>query len=179
MLNVEEKRALLDLARKTLESYLTNKTTPRCQLVSGALAERKGAFVTLHNGAELRGCIGQLSPETGLNQVVQHCVISAAVEDTRFLPVTKEELAELTIEISVLTPFRRIQQIEEIEIGRHGLYIVQGYFRGLLLPQVASEYGWDRTTFLKQACRKSGLPESAWQDPRTAIHIFEAEVFSE
>jgi AmmeMemoRadiSam system protein A len=179
MLNVEEKRALLDLARKTLESYLTDKTSPPCPVAGGALVERKGAFVSLHNGDELRGCIGQLSPETELCRVVQHCVISAAVEDTRFLPVTKKELAELNIEISVLTPYRRIQQIEEIEVGRHGLYIAQGCFRGLLLPQVATENGWDRITFLKQTCRKSGLPDSAWQDPKTAIYTFEAEVFSE
>ena len=95
------------------------------------------------------------------------------------MPVEKEEVAELSIEISVLTPFHRIHQIEEIEVGRHGLFIVQGHFRGLLLPQVATQYGWDRITFLRQTCRKSGLPESAWQDPKTAIHTFEAEVFSE
>jgi AmmeMemoRadiSam system protein A len=179
MLSDEEKRALLDLARRTLESYLTDKTTPRNRFAGGALTERKGVFVSLHNGEDLRGCIGQLSPDEELHNVIQHCVISAALEDTRFMPVTKEELAELNIEISVLTPFHRIQQIEEIEVGRHGLYVVQGHFRGLLLPQVASQYGWDRIMFLKQACRKSGLPESAWQDPRTAIHTFEAEVFSE
>jgi AmmeMemoRadiSam system protein A len=179
MLCSEEKRALLDLARKTLESYLTDKTTPQCRLFDGALTEKKGAFVSLHNGEDLRGCIGQLSPDAELYEVVQHCVISAALEDTRFMPVTKAELAELNIEISVLTPFRRIQQIEDIEVGKHGLYIAQGYYRGLLLPQVAVQYGWDRITFLRQTCRKSGLPESAWQDPRTAVHTFEAEVFSE
>ena len=179
MLRSEEKRALLDLARKTLESYFTDKTTPQCRLFDGALAEKKGAFVSLHNGEDLRGCIGQLSPDDELHDVVQHCVISAALEDTRFMPVTKAELAELNIEISVLTPFRRIQRIEDIEVGKHGLYIAQGYFRGLLLPQVAVQYGWDRIMFLRQTCRKSGLPESAWQDPRTAVHTFEAEVFSE
>jgi AmmeMemoRadiSam system protein A len=179
MLGSEEKRALLDLARRTLESYLTDETTPQYRFAGGALTERKGAFVSLHNGNDLRGCIGQLSPDAELCEVVQHCVISAALEDTRFMPVTKAELAELSIEISVLTPFHRIRQIEEIEIGRHGLYLVQGHFRGLLLPQVASQYGWDRIMFLRQTCRKSGLPESAWQDPRTFVHTFEAEVFSE
>ncbi len=179
MLSIEDKRALLDLARKTLESYLTDNTTPQCAIPPGSLTDKKGAFVSLHNGDELRGCIGLLSPDAELYSVVQHCVISAALRDTRFVPVTKAELAELNIEISVLTPFHRIQRIEEIEVGKHGLYISQGHFRGLLLPQVASEYGWDRITFLKQTCRKAGLPESAWQDPRTAIHTFEAEVFSE
>jgi AmmeMemoRadiSam system protein A len=105
--------------------------------------------------------------------------VSAALEDTRFLPVGKEELEGLNIEISVLAPFHRIQQIEEIEIGKHGLYIVRGNSRGLLLPQVAIQYGWDRIMFLRQTCRKSGLPESAWQDPLTIIHTFEAEVFAE
>jgi AmmeMemoRadiSam system protein A len=179
MLSSTDQKALLELARKTLESYLADKTTPQCRVASEAFAERKGAFVSLHNGEELRGCIGQLSQDLELYSVVQHCVISAALEDTRFPPITKEEVAGLSIEISVLTPFRRIRQIEEIEVGKHGLYIVQGPFRGLLLPQVASQYGWDRITFLKQTCRKSGLPESAWQDPRTIIQIFEAEVFSE
>jgi AmmeMemoRadiSam system protein A len=143
------------------------------------LLERKGAFVSLHRGEELRGCIGQLYPDRELYRIVQHCVLSAALEDTRFLPVTQEELKDLNIEISVLTPFHRVRDIEEIEVGKHGLYIVQGRFRGLLLPQVATQYGWDRTTFLEQTCRKSGLPESAWRDPRTIIQIFEAEVFSD
>jgi len=179
MLSPEEKTALLKLARKTLESYLEDKSTPQFTAESGGLAEKKGAFVSLHQGDELRGCIGQLYPDSGLYKIVQHCILSAALEDPRFMPVEKEEVAELSIEISVLTPFHRIHQIEEIEVGRHGLFIVQGHFRGLLLPQVATQYGWDRITFLRQTCRKSGLPESAWQDPKTAIHTFEAEVFSE
>ena len=179
MLSPDEKAALLKLARTTLESYLDNETIPSCQTPGGNLVERKGAFVSLHCGDELRGCIGQLYPDRELYKIVQHCVLSAALEDNRFMHVVKEEVGELSIEISVLTPFRRIRQIEEIEVGKHGLYMVQGHFRGLLLPQVATQYGWDRITFLRQTCRKSGLPESAWQEPQTAIHIFEAEVFSE
>jgi AmmeMemoRadiSam system protein A len=178
MLSAADKAALLEFARKTLESYLTNGATPSCA-AGESLKQKKGAFVSLHFGDELRGCIGQLNPDSELCEVVQHCVISAAAEDSRFLPVTKDELPELNIEISVLTPFQRIQRVEEIEVGRHGLYIAQGHFKGLLLPQVASQFGWDRVTFLRQTCRKSGLPESAWQDPKTAIYIFEAEVFSE
>jgi AmmeMemoRadiSam system protein A len=179
MLSAAEKTALLQLARKTLESYLTNSPVPACHAVSDSLKEKKGVFVSLHLGDELRGCIGQLNPNNELCDVVQRCVVSAAAEDSRFLPVTRDELPEMNIEISVLTPFRRIQGIEEIEVGKHGLYIAQGYFNGLLLPQVATEFGWDRITFLKQTCRKSGLPESAWQDPKTAVFTFEAEVFSE
>ncbi len=179
MLNTAEKSALLELARKTLESYLRKGTPAPCMPDIDSLGEKKGAFVSLHRGDALRGCIGQLIPDHKLTDVVRHCVISAAAEDTRFDPVSIEELPELSIEISVLSPFYRIRTIEEIEVGRHGLYMVKGYRRGLLLPQVASEYGWDRITFLKQTCRKSGLPESSWQDPETEIYIFEAEVFSE
>jgi len=179
MLEDSDKRALLKLARITLETYLTDETTPDYHTSRGALLERKGAFVSLHHGEELRGCIGQLFPDRELYKIVQHCVLSAALEDTRFLPVTQEELGDLSIEISVLTPFHQVKEVEEIEVGRHGLYIVQGRFRGLLLPQVATQYGWDRTAFLEQTCRKSGLGESAWRDPHTIIHTFEAEVFSD
>lgn len=179
MLDDSDKATLLKLARMTLEAYLANEKTPAYHASREALIERKGAFVSLHRGEELRGCIGQLDPDRELYKVVQNCVLSAALEDTRFLPVTQEELEDLNIEISVLTPFRRIQDIEEIEVGKHGLYLVQGRFRGLLLPQVATQFEWDRMTFLEQTCRKSGLPESAWRDPRTIIHIFEAEVFSD
>jgi len=179
MLDNSDKATLLKLARETLEAYLANDKIPGSHVYGEALMEQKGAFVSLHRERELRGCIGQLFPDRELYKIVQHCVLSAALEDTRFLPVTREELKDLDIEISVLTPFRRIRDIEEIEVGRHGLYLVQGRFRGLLLPQVATQYGWDRATFLAQTCRKSGLPESAWKDPHTIIHTFEAEVFSE
>jgi AmmeMemoRadiSam system protein A len=179
MLNNTDKTALLKLARTTLEAYFSKTKTPACDAGSEALWAQKGAFVSLHRGADLRGCIGQLYADRELFRIVQHCTISAAVQDNRFLPVTQEEIKDLNIEISVLSPFRCIQNIEDIEVGKHGLYLVQGDFRGLLLPQVATQYGWDRETFLAQTCRKSGLPVSAWKDPRTMIYIFEAEVFSE
>jgi AmmeMemoRadiSam system protein A len=179
MLDANDKTILLKLARATLETYFVHGKTPECQTPSAALLEPKGAFVSLHQGTELRGCIGQLNPDRELFKIVQHCVLSAALEDTRFIAVMQNELKDLSIEISVLTPFRHIQNVEEIEVGRHGLYIVRGGYRGLLLPQVATQYRWDRTKFLEQTCLKSGLPESAWKDPRTIIHTFEAEVFSE
>jgi len=179
MFNSADKIALLKLARRTLEAYFSNTKTPACDACSDALLALKGAFVSLHRGEELRGCIGQLYPDRELFRTIQHCVISAAVEDPRFLSVTQEEIKHLDIEISVLSPFRRIRDIEEIEVRKHGLYLVQRSSRGLLLPQVATQYGWDRETFLAQTCRKSGLPESAWRDPRTTIQIFEADVFSD
>jgi AmmeMemoRadiSam system protein A len=179
MLDDSDKASLLNLARKTLEDHFNQDSIPDFQTDCPELLEPKGAFVTLNKEGDLRGCIGQLDPDRELFRVVQHCSLSAAFGDPRFPPVQPEELDGLNIEISVLTPFRRVENIEEISVGRHGLYIVQGHFRGLLLPQVAREYGWDRETFLQQTCYKAGLNESAWKDPRTILYIFEAEVFSE
>lgn len=179
MLDASHKVNLLNLARKTLEDHFARGALPDFRTDCPELLERKGAFVTLHKEGDLRGCIGQLDPDRELFKVVQHCTLSAAFADPRFPPVQPEEVDGLHIEISVLTPFRRVENIEEISVGRHGLYIVQDHFRGLLLPQVAREYGWDRQTFLEQTCYKAGLNESAWKDPRTILYIFEAEVFSE
>lgn len=174
-----EKTELLKLARTTLSTYLENGEIPSFQTSCTALLEQKGAFVSLHEEGELRGCIGQLVGDRELYKIVQHCILSAALEDPRFVSVAPEEVDSLSIEISVLTPFRRIKDIQEIEVGKHGLYIVREKFRGLLLPQVATEYHWNRETFLYHTCIKAGLPESAWLDPETAIYTFEAEVFSD
>lgn len=174
-----DKVELLKLARTTLETYLADGNIPPNQSPSEGLLERKGAFVSLHLGNELRGCIGILIADRELFKIVQYCVLSAALEDTRFISVTRDEVDSLSIEISVLTPFNRIEDINEIEVGKHGIYIVRGESRGLLLPQVATQYRWDRLRFLEHTCLKSGLPESAWRDPQTAIYTFEAEVFSD
>jgi AmmeMemoRadiSam system protein A len=170
---------LLQLARTTLESHFRSGHVPDYPPQQPELSRRTGAFVTLLRGDSLRGCIGQIIADRELYRVVQHCAVAAATEDTRFEPVAAEELAELEIEISVLTPFRRVADVAEIEVGRHGLIISRSHRRGLLLPQVAAEYGWDRETFLAQTCRKAGLPHDAWKDPSTRIECFEAEVFSE
>jgi uncharacterized protein len=174
-----DKAELLKLARMTLKTHLADGPPPPNQTSSKALLEQKGAFVSLHQGDELRGCIGMLVADRELFKIVQHCVLSAALEDNRFISVTRDEVDSLSIEISVLTPFRRIKDINEIEVGKHGLYIVRGEYRGLLLPQVATQYRWDRLKFLEHTCLKSGLPESAWRDPKTVIYTFEAEVFSD
>lgn len=179
MLDDSDKAKLLNLARRTLEDHFLRGAMPDFQTNNTELLERKGAFVTLHKEGELRGCIGQLDPDRELFQVVQHCALSAAFSDPRFPPLQQKELKGLDIEISVLTPFRRVESIEEIVVGNHGLYIMRDHFRGLLLPQVAVQYRWDRITFLEQTCHKAGLNESAWKDPQTVIYIFEAEVFSE
>jgi AmmeMemoRadiSam system protein A len=179
MLDETDKNALLKLARLTLEAYFIDGKTPAYHTARISLLEKKGAFVSLHNSEDLRGCIGQIYPDRELYKIIQHCVLSAAMEDNRFMPVRQEELPDLNIEISVLSSFHRIQDIQEIQMGKHGIYLVHGRFRGLLLPQVATSYGWDRQTFLEQTCRKAGLNESAWREERSNIDIFEAEIFDE
>ena len=170
---------ILILARKTLESYFRSGEIPDHVTSHSALHARCGAFVTLSRAGQLRGCIGHIVTREALYRTVQRCAVSAAVEDYRFPPVTTDELQEVEIEVSVLTPMRRISDVNQIEVGTHGLYIVHGMQRGLLLPQVATEYGWSRETFLAQACRKAGLPDDAWQQRSTEIHTFEAQVFGE
>ncbi|MBP1595141.1 MAG: hypothetical protein H6Q05_518 [Acidobacteria bacterium] len=178
-LDEDAQRELLALARTTLESYFTTGRVQESAIRNPALRRRSGAFVTLHKGNDLRGCIGLISDEGELCRTVQRCVLSAALEDSRFAPVTREEVAALSIEISVLSPAQRVTDMGQIEVGRHGLIVSSGGFRGLLLPQVASKYEWDRETFLAQTCRKAGLPATAWNRPGTVIQIFEAQVFSE
>jgi AmmeMemoRadiSam system protein A len=178
-LDPDARQELLALARKTLEACVASRKIPEYRTEKPALLARCGAFVSLHAGPRLRGCIGQIISDEALYRTVQRCTYSAALEDYRFTPVTPEEVGDLTIEISVLTPMRRVADIGEITVGRHGLYIVRGMNRGLLLPQVATQYGWDRETFLIQTCRKAGLEDDAWRRPGTAIHVFEAQVFGE
>jgi AmmeMemoRadiSam system protein A len=137
------------------------------------------AFVSIHHLGELRGCIGQIEARQPLAETVALCAVSAATRDPRFTPLTVHELGHGTeIEISVLTSMQPVASIEEIEVGRDGLMIEQGHRSGLLLPQVASEWGWDRETFLAHTCRKAGLPPDAWKRG-ASIYRFQAEVFGE
>jgi len=141
------------------------------------LAEHRGAFTSLYLRDELRGCVGYALPVTSVYRAVAETARAAAFEDTRFQPVTREEAAELNIELSILSPPRPIQA-DLIEIGRHGLLISMSGLRGLLLPQVPVEHNWDRITFLEQTCRKAGLPPDAWKNG-AKIEAFTAEVFGE
>ena len=154
----------------------------RIRYISGdyqnTMNEHRGAFVTLHKEGKLRGCIGHIRGEKPLAKTVAEMAEAAAFQDPRFPPVTSEELGLLKYEISVLTPFRQISDVEEIEVGVHGIYMKRGSCSGLLLPQVATEWGWDRNTFLEHTCTKAGLPEDAWKDKKTEIYIFSADVFS-
>jgi AmmeMemoRadiSam system protein A len=135
--------------------------------------------VTLNKNNQLRGCIGFTSPLQPLYLTVRDAATSAALKDYRFQPVQEAELKQLSYEISVLSPFRKVFNIKQIEIGKHGLLIKKGSGEGLLLPQVAAKYNWDRTTFLQQTCLKAGLPENAWKDEESDIFIFSAFVFGE
>jgi len=176
-LTEEEKKILHQIARETIRNYLEGKPLPRFKVEFPSLKEPRGAFVSLHKEGMLRGCIGHLRADQPLYETIKNMAIAAAFDDPRFPPLRLEELDQVEIEISVLTPFKRITDIEEIEIGKHGLYIVRGFYSGLLLPQVAIEYGWDRITFLEHTCNKAGLPKDAWKDKETEIYIFSADVF--
>ncbi len=146
---------------------------------TGALATPCGAFVTLRQGGELRGCIGFIAASRPLLDTVREVAVASAFEDPRFSPLRCEELERTSIEISVLSPLRQISDVSEIRTGVHGILIRRGFRSGLLLPQVATEQGWDRDTFLTHTCYKAGLPPDAWKSPETTIEIFSALVFHE
>jgi AmmeMemoRadiSam system protein A len=141
------------------------------------LAVARGAFVTLHLRGELRGCIGYVEAEEALIEVVARAAVKAATQDPRFSPVGIEELEELEIEISAMTPVTPVTDPEKIRVGVHGLIVELGRKRGLLLPQVPEEYGWTREEFLGHTAEKAGLPMEAWRDPLAKLFWFEAEVF--
>jgi AmmeMemoRadiSam system protein A len=176
-LGAEERNALLGIARRAIEGYLRDRKVPGIEGATGKLAAPGAAFVTLTTNRRLRGCIGYTEPVAPLYRVVQECAVAAATEDPRFPPVSASELPSLRIEISVLTPLAPILP-EEVEVGRHGLMVTKGRMRGLLLPQVPVEMGWDREMFLDQTCVKAGLPPSAWRHGAT-LQGFTAEVFRE
>lgn len=176
-LSESEQQQLLRLARQALETSVRNGRLPEAEVRSAALAEKRGAFVTLHKAGRLRGCIGYIEALKPLSQTVAECAVAAALRDPRFDPVDPGELPLLHLEISVLSPFEEISP-EVIEVGRHGLMISQGWQRGLLLPQVASEWKWDRERFLEETCLKAGLPADAWKRG-ARIQAFTAQVFSE
>lgn len=174
----ETKKELLKIARKAIEEEILRgiKITPPD---IEELKVKKGAFVTIRVNSELRGCIGYVVPIRSLGETVIDCAIAAATEDHRFPPITPKEIPKMKLEISVLSPLKKIKDIQEIEVGKHGIMITHGLSRGLLLPQVAVEYNWDRITFLEHTCWKAGLDKNAWKDKDTIIEIFSAEVFSE
>lgn len=175
-LSEEDKKTLKQIARDAIEGVLFGKGR-REHKISKGLKEKGGAFVTLKRKGELRGCIGYTQAVLPVWEVVEKMAVQSAFHDPRFCGIEKEEWRDIDLEISVLSPMKKIDTIDEIEVGVHGLYIEKGGYAGLLLPQVATEYGWDKITFLEYTCQKAGLPKDAWKSKDAAIYIFSAQVF--
>jgi AmmeMemoRadiSam system protein B/AmmeMemoRadiSam system protein A len=176
-LNEEEKKTLHQIAKTVIENKARGKTVPDFKIESPVLKENRGAFVTIHKRGQLRGCIGYIEGRGPLHKTIEEMAEAAAFRDPRFTPVKEKELPELELEISVLTPLKKIKDVDEVQVGKHGIYIKKGWYAGLLLPQVATEYGWDRQAFLEHTCQKAGLPSNAWKEKDTEIYIFSADIF--
>jgi AmmeMemoRadiSam system protein B/AmmeMemoRadiSam system protein A len=176
-LTQEDKKTLHTIARTVIENKARGTALPEFKIESSILKENRGAFVTLQKRGQLRGCIGYIEGHGPLHKTIEEMAEAAAFRDPRFSPVKEKELPDLDIEISVLTPLKKIKDVSEIQVGTHGIYIKKRWFSGLLLPQVATEYGWDRQTFLEHTCQKAGLPPAAWKEKDTEIYIFSADIF--
>jgi len=177
----EARERLLALARRAIREYVLENRTPDL-LPSRQPGERRGAFVTLHIGGRLRGCIGRLDSPDPSETLVAVCAVLAATRDPRFPPIHAHELNALEIEISILAPPEIVpagEVLNRLEIGVHGVAITLEGHRGLLLPQVAPEQGWNALRLLEETCRKAGLSSQAWRDPAARIELFTAEIFSE
>ncbi len=175
----EEKLELLFIAREAVKAAAASKSYIPSKPTSLNMRKTAGAFVTLKENGELRGCIGLIEGIYPLYKVVAEMAQKAATCDPRFESVRQDELQNLELEISVLSALKRIRNFEEVEIGRHGLLIEKGIYRGLLLPQVATENHWGRETFLEYTCMKAGLDKESYKDPDTRLYVFSADVFSE
>jgi len=177
-LTIDERKFLIETARDAIRHAVLGKKYIVPTPVSATLKEKRGVFVSLHRDGSLRGCIGCIEGFEPLYVSVAELAVAAATEDPRFPAVAPRELESIEIEISVLSPLELIDDITRIEVGKHGLFIRKQIFSGLLLPQVATKYGWDRITFLEETCTKAGLGRNEWKKDAD-IYIFSAEVFSE
>ena len=173
----EERISLLRVAHESVVSLLEGREISSFS-PSQHLSQPRGVFTTLYLDSKLRGCVGYPAPLMPVYRAVMETARAAAFDDPRFLPVTLEEARSIQVSLSVLSPLLPISP-EEVEVGRHGLVISEGTRRGLLLPQVPVEHGWDRISFLEQTCRKAGLPPNAWQQQDARIEAFTAEVFAD
>lgn len=177
-ITLKEQQQLLAIARETISEYVQNGSVKSLSATGGFLDELRGCFVTIKSHGNLRGCIGCFTSDKPLWATVQEMSIAAATKDPRFYPLHRDELDDIAIEISVLSPLKKIESVDEIEVGTHGIYIEKNMYRGVLLPQVATEYGWDRETFLAQTCLKAGLDADAWQS-EADLYIFSARIFGD
>jgi AmmeMemoRadiSam system protein A len=172
-----DREALLSIARSSIQEG--ERDPPHVSPAGSILKEAASVFVTLTKRGVLRGCIGHTEPRWPLAEAVARMAWSAAYSDSRFPPVEPSEFPELEIEISILTPFEEVRNIDEIAVGEDGLVVENGFQRGLLLPQVPVPRGWNRIEFLAHTCKKAGLDDDAWKDPETKIYRFQAYVFGE
>jgi AmmeMemoRadiSam system protein A len=183
VLSEQARKTLLEIARSTVEAAVRGEPLPEFAPDDPEISRPQGAFVTLRTRGQLRGCIGRFIAEEPLHRVVRDMAYAAAREDVRFLghQLQPADLGELEIEISVLSPLRRISDpMAEVELGTHGIYIKRGLRAGCFLPQVATETGWTKEQFLTQCCGgKAGLPPRAWADPATEVYVFTAEILEE
>src|SRR3989304_7675618 len=178
-LTIEKKKILLKIVRKSITNPIHFGTVPEYRINDAVLNTMCGAFVTLHINGNLRGCIGNITAETPLWETIRNMAIESAMRDPRFPSVSLNELEDIDIEISVLSPLKKIKNLEEIKVGKHGLFIKKGFCQGLLLPQVATDYKWNEIQFLEQTCYKAGLNKDCYKHLTTEIFIFSAIVFGE
>ena len=180
MLNNQQRKKLLGIARASINTYLQSGKKMELSETDPLLNQEMGAFVTLNKHGKLRGCIGNLSASQPLYLTIGDMAVEAAVDDPRFPALTLSELKDVDIEISVLSPLKRVDSAQRIELGKHGVLVRKGYQSGVFLPQVATETGWSKEEFLNNLCaHKAGLAQDAWKDKNTELYIFDAEVFSE
>jgi len=184
MLRADEQNELLDIASKSIRravrgGAVESPPRPKSFHAESMLSQPAGVFVTLYKKGQLRGCLGVIVSEAPLAETVSQLAGRSATEDPRFPPVTGDELNDIQIEISVLSPLREISAIEEIQVGTHGIFISAGFHRGLLLPQVAVQHHWNVNQFLEETCVKAGLPRDQWKHADTNIYIFSAEIIEQ
>jgi AmmeMemoRadiSam system protein A len=177
-LSDSRKQILLTFARKTIQQFLSDESLPPAKHSDPALNRKQGAFVTLLKEGNLRGCVGHIKDDLPLYEVVGLMALQSAFNDQRFPSVTTDELTQIEIEISILTPFRRIKHIEEIELGRDGVSLTVGDHHAVFLPQVALKMGWDREQLLDRLANKMGLPEQSWKR-KSKVLVFQTEIFKE
>ncbi len=176
-LSAKEKKILLDIARESIISHIRGRALPQREVKEPNLVAKRACFVSVKIDGMLRGCIGCFTADRPLYQLLQEMAISAATRDPRFYPMKEDDLGNFTLEISVLSELAKISSIDEIKVGVHGLYLEKNFSRGVLLPQVAVEYGWDRETFLSQTSLKAGLDKDDWREGAD-IYTFSALVFN-
>ena len=178
-LDTSTRQWLLHYARQCIMAHLSDRPLPSEEGRPARADQKRGCFVSIHTAAGmLRGCVGLFEETTALWRNVQEMALAASSHDPRFVPLGARELATCVLEISALTP-RMPASLDQVEVGKHGLWVSRDAFRGVLLPQVASAHHWDRDTFLRQTCIKAGLDADAWEDGSVSLYVFEAEVFSE